>query len=111
MDAAKRVIQVFSNTNFSVNYDDSSLHPQVELILLTQQIKYDVDAKGKIKKGWKVEEARFLLAPENIDQLIGQLKLLRVGVDRYKDLSTSINTLVAAAAEEQKKEKAEDTKE
>lgn len=102
MDAAKRIIQVLSNTNFSVDYKNNSLHPQVELILMTQQVKYDVDAKGKIKKGWKVEEARFLLVPEDIDQLIGQLKLLRVGVDRYKDLSVSINTLVAAAAEEQK---------
>lgn len=107
MDAAKRVIQVFSNTNFGVNYEDSSLSPQVELILLTQQVEYDVDGKGKIKKGWRVEESRFLLAPENIDQLIGQLKLLRVGVDKYKDLSVSINALVAAAAEEQKKEKTE----
>lgn len=108
MEASKLIIQVLSNTDFSVNYQDNTLSPKVELILLTQQRGYDTNSKGMIKKTWKVEEARFQLLPKDIDQLIGQLQNLSVGIKHYEHLAASINALVRHSAEEQGRKKSEE---
>ena len=44
MSTKKHLIEVRSNSSFMVNYDDMKLVPQVELIVLTHEPNYEIDA-------------------------------------------------------------------
>jgi phage-related minor tail protein len=105
MDADKHILQVRSNTRFVVNYDDHTLYPELELILITQQVKYDVNDDDSITKGYCVEEARFKLTQKGVNRLIGELQLLSSGLQHYEQLGASINALIRNSQEHQKGQK------
>lgn len=46
----KTLIQVRTNSNFSVNYKDLNLIPEVELILLFTEPEYQVNKKIRSRK-------------------------------------------------------------
>ncbi len=110
MDADKHICQVRSNTRFIVNYEDRTLYPELELILITEQVKYDVNDDGSITKGSTVEESRFKLTQKGVNRLIGELQLLSTGLQGYEQLGASINALIRNSQEHQK-DQSEDTDE
>lgn len=101
MSSKKHIIQVLSNTNFSIDYEDFSLSPQVELILLFQEPKY----KAKItkdkkhfypEKSYTLGEARFVLTLDRLNSMIGELQALAVNLQKFEQLASGLNSIIEA---------------
>jgi len=90
----KYFVGVVSNTNFSVDYDTNNLKPQIEVILLTQEVVYKADVKGNIRKGTEVGEFRIFTSLEGVNDMIGKLQLMASELQKFEQLSVGINQLI-----------------
>jgi hypothetical protein len=90
----KYFVGVVSNTNFSVDYDTNNLKPQIEVILLTQEVVYKADGKGNIRKGTEVGEFRIFTSLEGVNDMIGKLQLMASELQKFEQLSVGINQLI-----------------
>ena len=80
---------------FEVDYGNSKLEPESEIILLTQEPTYTASAKtGVIKRDVKIVEARFLMKMNAINRFIGELQTLAAGLQRYDQLAGAINLVI-----------------
>jgi hypothetical protein len=95
----KHLVQLRSNTNFSVNYENNNLTPQIELILLSYEPKYNLTKKGEIEKGHEIGEFRIFANLEGINAMIGELQLLASQLQKFQQLSVGINQLIESAKE------------
>ena len=99
MNSKQHILQVRSNTNFSINYDDFSLSPQVELVLLFQEPEYEAKiSKDKkhftIEKGDRLGEARFICTLEKLNMMIGELQIVATNLQKFKQLAHGLNTII-----------------
>ena len=90
----KYFVGVVSNTNFSVDYNTNNLEPQIEIILLTQEVKYKASSKGDIQKGIEVGEFRIFTSLEGVNDMIGKLQLMASELQKFEQLSVGINQLI-----------------
>jgi hypothetical protein len=88
------LIHVRSNCKFALNYENSNLVPEAELILLSSAPKYEWNKQGKIAKGQTVEEFRINIDLASVNRLIGELQLLAQQMSSFDQLSGSINTII-----------------
>lgn len=96
----KILIEVRTNTNFSVNYDTMSLVPQVELILLMQEPRYKVVRKGEetfIKKDIRLGEFRCVTTLQELNELIGQLQLTAAALLKFEHMAVGLNKVIEQA--------------
>lgn len=93
----KHLVTFRSNTTFSINYETNNLKPQVELILLSSEPKYEVNKKGQIMKGTELGEFRIFASLEGINEMIGDLQLLVAQLQNFEQLSSGINTLIESS--------------
>jgi|LakMenEpi03Aug12_release.lakeMendotaPanAssembly.Ray.scaffolds.fasta_scaffold43549_11 hypothetical protein len=98
----KHLVQLRSNTNFTVNYENNNLTPQIELIILSYEPKYNLTKKGIVKEH-EIGEFRIFANLEGINAMIGELQLLASQLQKFEQLSVGINLLIESA-----KEKTED---
>lgn len=100
MSTKKHLIEVRSNTNFGVNYETMELAPQVELILLLQEPKYELVKKkdaAYITKSSELAEFRCLLSLNAMNHLIGKLQETAAGLQRFEQMSVALNGVIAQA--------------
>lgn len=100
MSTKKHLIEVRSNTNFGVNYETMELVPQVELILLLQEPKYQVvKKKGEayIEKGHELAEFRCNLSLNALNNLIGRLQETAAGLQLFEQMSVGLNRVIEQA--------------
>ena len=90
----KRLISFRSNTNFKLDYSTNLLSPEIELVLLSVEPKYEVNKKGEIMKGSELGEFRIFASLEAINVMIGDLQLLATQLQTFEQLSTSINGVI-----------------
>ena len=90
----KTLIQIRTNSNFSVNYKDLNLIPEVELILLFTEPEYQVNKKSEVVKGQKLSEFRIKTSSEGINQIIGELQALQVQLLTFSNLSEGLNAII-----------------
>lgn len=92
---AKEILSVRSNCNFALNYNDSKLHPQIEIIILTTQPDYALNKTHTgVTKKQKVEETRFTVSPEGLNNLIGQLQMAAQNALNFDQLSGFLNPII-----------------
>ena len=90
-----QLIQVRTNTSFSVNYENSLLVPEIELIILVSNPIYTVnEKKGQVNKTLSVGEFRVKTDFEGISNLIGQLQATQGGLAKYQNMSNALNTII-----------------
>ena len=90
----KFFVGVLSNTHFSVDYNTNNLEPQIEVILLTQEVKYKASAKGDIQKGIEVGEFRVFTSLEGVNDMIGKLQAMASQLQSFQQLSVGVNQLI-----------------
>jgi len=90
----KRLVQVRSNTSFSVNYKSNNLTPQIELVLLSTEPKYIVNKKGGVDKGVELGEFRIYTDKDGVNELIGQLQLIAANLQTFEQMSVGLNTII-----------------
>lgn len=90
----KHLISFLSNTTFALDYETNNLTPQVELVLLSVEPKYELNKKGEINKSQELSEFRIFSSLEGINSLIGDLQLLSSQLQNFQQLSSGINTLI-----------------
>lgn len=90
----KTLIQIRTNSNFSVNYENLNLVPKVELIMLFTEPEYQVNKKGEILKGQKLSEFRINSSVDGINHIIGELQALQVQLQTFTNLSEGINAII-----------------
>lgn len=101
----KRLVSFRSNTKFSLNYETNNLTPETELILLSAEPKYDVNKKGEIMKGNELGEFRIFTSLESINQMIGDLQLLASQIQKFEQMSASMNSIIEMAKPKQEPSK------
>ena len=94
----KHLISVRSNTKFAVDYGTKLLTPEIELILISIEPKYEAKKDG-IHKGNEVSEFRIFSDLDGVNKLIGELQLLVAGMQQYEQLSSGINSLIEQGKE------------
>jgi hypothetical protein len=94
----KFFVGVLSNTHFSVDYNTNNLEPQIEVILLTQEVKYKIDDEdddeGAIKKAIEVGEFRIFTSLEGVNDMIGKLQAMASQLQNFQQLSVGFNQLI-----------------
>lgn len=90
----KTLIQVRTNSNFSVNYEDLTLSPEVELIMLFTEPKYEVTKKKEIEKGFALSEFRIKTDIKGISNLIGELQALQNQLLTFENMSDMLNVVI-----------------
>ena|ERR1700741_1994755 len=103
----KHLITLMSNTNFSLNYETTNLEPQIEVILLTQEPVYKVNAKSEITKGVELGEFRFFSSLKGINEMIGELQAMAAQLQKFEQLSVGMNSIIEHAKKQQEKESKE----
>ncbi len=100
----KTLIQLRTNSNFSVNYDDLTLVPEVELIMLFTEPDYILNKKKEVEKGQKLSEFRVKTSTEGISHMIGALQNLQTQLQTLTNLSYGLNEFIKSATEKTKEE-------
>ena len=90
----KYLVSVLSNTYFGLDYTTNNLEPQIEVILLTQEVKYKASAKGDIQKGIEVGEFRVFTSLEGVNDMIGKLQAMASQLQSFQQLSVGVNQLI-----------------
>lgn len=93
----KKLISFLSNTTFSINYETQNLTPQIELILLSTEPKYEVNKKSEIMKGAELSEFRIFTSLEGINAMIGELQSVAANLQKFEQLSKGLNGLIESA--------------
>ncbi len=96
-----QLIQVRTNTTFSLNYKTGKLDPQIELILLVSKPSYSIDTKkSAIIKNVAIDEVRIFTEPAGIAALIGELTALQAPMQSIENLGAAFNTIIKNAPQE-----------
>jgi len=90
----KTLIEIRTNSNFSVNYQNLNLVPEVELIMLFREPQYIVNKKYEIVKGHKLSEFRIKTDIKGITHIIGELQALQVQLTTFDNLSEGLNAII-----------------
>lgn len=90
----KYFVGVLSNTHFTVDYNTNNLEPQIEVVLLTQEVKYKASSKGDIQKGIDVGEFRIFTSLEGVNDMIGKLQAMASELQKFQQLSVGVNQLI-----------------
>lgn len=91
----KTLLQIRTNSSFSVDYSNSNLVPEVELILLFSEPEYQLTTKKDgIKKGNKLSEFRIKTSSDGINQMIGELQALQINLQMYEQMSVGLNAVI-----------------
>lgn len=90
----KTLVQIRTNSNFTVNYQDLSLSPEIELIMLFVEPKYEVNKKNEISKGSQLNEFRIKTNISGISHIIGELQALQVKLQTFDNLSEGLNAII-----------------
>jgi len=93
----KHLISFLSNTTFSIDYKTQNLTPQIELVLLSREPKYEINKKYEIMKGAELSEFRIFTSLEGINQMIGELQAVAANLQKFEQLSTGLNSLIESA--------------
>lgn len=96
MNTKKSLIQIRTNANFALSYKDSTLVPEIELIMLFVEPKYEVNKKGQVEKGQELNEFRLKTSLSGISQIIGELQALQVQMKGLENMSEGINAIIKA---------------
>lgn len=97
MTTKKRLISFRSNTKFSINYETSNLVPEIELILLSTEPKYEVNKKFEVMKGSELSEFRIFTSLDGINNMIGELQELARRLQTFEQLSVGMNQIINEA--------------
>lgn len=93
-----QLVSVRSNQDFSVKYDDNSLIPQTEIIILVQKPVYNLNKKGdQIVRGDGIEEIRFKASTEALNHLIGQLNAAAQKAAQFDQMAGVLNNAIQSA--------------
>lgn len=93
-----QLIQIRTNTNFDLNYENGLLEPCIELILLFSSPKYEVDKKKTgIVKTISVSEFRVKTDSKGIAELIGQLQATQVAAQTVDNMSAAFNHIIKSS--------------
>lgn len=93
-----QLISVRSNQDFSVKYEDNTLIPQTEIIILVEKPHYVLNKKGdQIIRKTIVEEIRFKASTEGLNQLIGKLQLASHKAASFEQMGTALNDVIMAS--------------
>lgn len=98
MSTKKTLLQVRTNTNLSVNYKDLSLSPEIELIMLFVEPKYQPTSKGGITKGHELNEFRIKTDTKGISHIIGELQALQAQLTTMENMSEALNVVIKHSA-------------
>ncbi len=99
------LLNVRSNCNFSLNYEEGTLHPQAEIIVITSAPKYVVNKKQDgVTKELEVQEMRFHSSLEGINKLIGELQLVVKNMNAFEQTAGSFNAIIKGFKEAKEKE-------
>lgn len=90
----KTIVQVRSNVNMNVNYNDFTLVPQIELVLLTQEPVYEVNKQSKIVKGVKLGEFRTVTSLEGLNEIISDLQKTASELQIFQQMAGSLNKVI-----------------
>lgn len=91
----KTLLQILTNSSFIVDYSTSNLVPEVELILLFSEPEYHLTTKKDgIKKGNKLSEFRIKTSSEGVNQMIGELQVLQVNLQKFEQMSVGLNAVI-----------------
>ena len=93
----KRLLSFLSNTTFSIDYETSNLTPQVEMIILSTEPKYEMNKKQEIMKGQELSEFRIFTSLEGINLMIGELQAVASNLQKFQQLSSGLNGLIESA--------------
>ena len=91
----KKLLEIRTNTNLAVNYSDLTLTPEIELIMLFVEPKYEVK-KGAIYKGGVLNEFRIKTDKDGISQIIGALQALQAQVQTFDNMAEGLNVIIKA---------------
>ena len=100
----KHLVSFRSNTKFSLNYEDQNLTPQIEIIILSHEPEYKINAKNEITKGSSLGEFRIFTTLEGVNAMIGELQLLATQLQTFEQLSVGMNSLINSAKAKLKEE-------
>jgi hypothetical protein len=89
----KQVIQVRSNVNMNVNYENLLLTPQVELIVLTQEPLYKIQ-KDSIVKASALGEFRCFISLDGLNDMISELQSVAIHLQTFHQMSGSLNKVI-----------------
>ncbi len=90
-----QLVQMRTNTKFSLNYETNKLEPVVELIFLVSSPEYSVDTKkGQLVKGVKVIDIRIDMEPDSISRIIGELQALQNPIQSIENMAHAFNTII-----------------
>lgn len=87
-------MQIRTNTNLSVNYEDLSLAPEIELIMLFAEVKYQLSKKDEILKGHQLNEFRIKTNSQGISQMIGELQALQTQLQTFGNMAEGLNAII-----------------
>lgn len=90
----KTLIQIRTNSKFNVSYQDLTLVPEVELIMLFTEPHYTTNKKFEVLKEQKLSEFRCNSTIDGIAEMIGQLQALQVQLQTFQNLSEGINAVI-----------------
>lgn len=90
----KTLIQIRTNSNFSVNYQDLTLSPEVELIMLFTEPDYTVNKKMEIAKSVSVDEFRIKTDIAGVGRIISELQALQNQLLTFENLSGMLNSVI-----------------
>lgn len=96
----KQLVSVRSNCTFALDYNSGKLHPQTEVIIITQSPNYVV-RKDKIVRELKADEFRFRSTLEGINALIGELQVLVQNMNNFEQTAGAFNVIIESARQRQ----------
>lgn len=94
MASKRQLLEIRTNSSFIINYNDLTLSPQIELIMLFAEPKYKADGKGTVTKGHELNEFRLNTTKEGISQVIGELQNLQLQLNTMDNLSEGVNAFI-----------------
>lgn len=91
-----QLVSVRSNTNFSVNYEQGTLIPETEIIIIIQSPVYKLNETGdKIEKTNGISELRFTCNKKALHHLIEHLQQLEERTENSDQVVDTINEVIA----------------
>ena len=87
------LMAVRSNCTFELHYQEGTLSPKAEVIIITAGPKY-VRKEDEIFRDVEVSEYRFESDLDGINKLIGELQLVVNNMNKFEQLSCSLNAII-----------------
>ena len=99
----KNIVQVRTNMRFDLNYQTHELEPSVEIIILTIKPEYELAKDNSVKKKMALDEARFEVRADALNDLIGQLKAQANSLTQFAQIGGAVNGLIKSMKENKDK--------